>query len=214
VSESFAFTPEIERLAPELGLTLSPVEIARLGSYLEEIGKWNASTNLTGNLSPGELVRHALESILGTSFFETTGEIVDIGSGGGFPGVPLAIMGVRMALLEPRERRAAFLRHVIRRLDLLNARVVVDRVERLPAASFSAASVRAVGGLGALLGRGEFLGTEGSLVIWTTAAERLASELSGRFREERCEPIPGSDRRVIALFRKCSPGNTLPMPTP
>ena len=210
MSESFAFVPEIERLAPELGLSLHAGEMERLGAYLGEVERWNASTNLTGNLTPPELVRHALESVLGAPLFGESREIVDIGSGGGFPGVPLAIMGLRVALLEPRERRAAFLRHVVRVLSLLNARVVVDRVEKLPAGSFSAASIRAVGDLGGLLGRGEFLETEGSLGIWTTAAEGLAHELSAGFRLERRVAIPGSDRREIALFRKCSPGNTPP----
>lgn len=209
-SSVVAFSREITRLAPELGADLGPEEIRRLAAYLVELRKWNRATNLAGKLSETELARHAVESALGKGILggDERGEVVDIGSGGGFPGMPLAITGFRVALLEPRERRAAFLRHVVRVLPLLNARVVVDRVERLPPSSFRAATVRAVGSLGVLIGRGDFLEPEGNLVIWTTDADRHARELEKYFELERTVPIPLSNRRVIALFRRRSTGNT------
>lgn len=203
-----AFDPILSRLAPELSLDVPEGERGKLAVYLAELLAWNDSTNLVGRLSREELARHALESTLGATLFDSRDRIVDIGSGGGFPGIPLAIAGLEITLLEPRERRAAFLRHVLRTtIPGLKASVLVDRVERLTATRFTAATARAVGGLGALIGRGDFLEEDGKLVIWTADTERNAGELGKAFRLDRELPIPGASRRKIAVFRKCSTGN-------
>lgn len=198
---------ELEKAAAELGCPDFRGDLLdRLARYLDELARWNASTNLTGPLGAGALASHAIESLLGFSLLRPGWRVLDIGSGGGFPGVPLALAGVDMTLLEPRERRAAFLRHVLRAFPGLNARVLADRVERLSGLSYDAATVRGVGGLGRLLGGGKFLKPEGSLLVWTGDAGALGEELRG-FTFVRELAIPGARRRRIALFRKCSTGN-------
>ena len=213
MSESTPETFEalLAELSPEFSLWIRDDQRRGLAAFLSELTAWNRTTNLIGRLSPTELARHALESASGAAFFEPGERIVDIGSGGGFPGIPLAITGLDLVLLEPRQRRAAFLRHVLRKTNPgLKASVLVDRVEKLSPSRFDAATVRAVGGLAGAIGRGDFLKEQGKLVIWTTDPQGQARSLEAAFRLEREAPIPGSVQRRIALFRKCSTGNIDP----
>lgn len=103
--------------------------------------------------------RHLLDSLNPLSVFDLPpGSLLDVGSGGGFPGVPLGIAwpGTRVTLLESRDRKAGFLELVARELGLTNLTVVCARLEDRGAAwrespPFDAVTIRAVGGLAALL---------------------------------------------------------------
>jgi 16S rRNA (guanine527-N7)-methyltransferase len=103
--------------------------------------------------------RHLLDSLNPLSFFDApAGSMLDIGSGGGFPGVPLGIVWpeTRITLLESREKKVGFLELVIRELGLSNMRAVCARLEDLGTSwqeerTFDLVAVRAVGGLPALL---------------------------------------------------------------
>lgn len=201
-------TTPLARLAPDYGVVPDRELFRKIGAFLAELAGWRESTNLVGRLSEEDLAAHALESLLGVSLLEPRDRVLDIGSGGGFPGIPLAIAGFDVTLLEPRERRAAFLKHVLRRIPGLPARVSAGRVEDLePGARFDAASIRAVGGLGPLLGAADFLAPAGKVLVWTADPAKLAAELAGGFTLEKRLPIPRSERREIALFRKCSTWN-------
>jgi len=200
----------LERQAPDQGVRLEPSQRDRLALYLSELKHWNESTNLVGNLSDDELARHALESTLGTCLMPARYSVLDVGSGGGFPGVPLAIAGHAVTLLEPRERRAAFLRHVLRTIPGLNASVREDRVERLSPGDFDAATARAVGDLGTFVGKGEFLKPAGKLLIWLTDTAEATAGLAGSFDWAGDLAVPDSGRRRISVFRRCSTGNTPP----
>lgn len=208
--DHLTFAGRLEQQAPDQGVRLEAGQRDRLASYLHELKSWNGSTNLVGNLSDDDLARHALESTLGTYLMPARYAILDIGSGGGFPGVPLAIAGHRVTLLEPRERRAAFLRHVLRTIPGLDATVREGRVEDLSAAEFDAATARAVGDLGAFVGKGEFLKPAGKLLIWLTDSGEAAAALSGAFEWAVDLTVPESRSRRIAVFRRCSTGNTPP----
>jgi 16S rRNA (guanine527-N7)-methyltransferase len=197
------------RLASELGVPISSQRTELLVRFLAELSLWKTATNLVGDLSEEDLAFHCVESAFGAGLLESEEHVLDIGSGAGFPGIPLAIWGVRVTLLEPRERRAAFLRHLLRAMPGagLNAEVRADRVERLSGSTFDSATVRAVGGLGARMGEANFLKSKGKLLIWTSDAPRYARELEPNFRFEASHPIPTTRRREIAVFRKCSTGN-------
>jgi 16S rRNA (guanine527-N7)-methyltransferase len=199
----------LTRLGGELGIDLSEVRRDLLILFLRELVVWRESTNLTGRLDEDELAFHCLESALGAALLESGQRVVDIGSGAGFPGIPLAIWGHRMTLLEPRSKRAAFLRHVSRTLPApgLNLEVRADRVEKLSGEPFDAATVRAVGSLGARVGEAKFLREKGKLLIWTSDAGRYAAELEPGFRLEQSRRVPTARSREIAVFRKCSTGN-------
>ena len=140
--------------------------------------------------------RHILDSLNPLSLFDSSPRsILDVGSGGGFPGIPLAIAWPRttVTLLESRDRKAGFLEMTVRDLGLKNVKVVCDRLERFvpgskdrrPEASF----IRAVGGLGTLVGYlREIAAEDGRWVYFLgadTSAEALRGELAGiETREE------------------------------
>jgi 16S rRNA (guanine527-N7)-methyltransferase len=99
--------------------------------------------------------RHLLNCALVAEFVPDTGELVDIGSGAGLPGVVLAMLrpGLRVILLEPLLRRSVFLEECVRRLELANATVVRGRAEDMTGAiKADVATARAVAPLGRLAG--------------------------------------------------------------
>ena len=159
--------------------------------------------NLTGALSADDLVDHALESVLGESLISHGERVIDIGSGAGFPGLPLAIerSDVPMVLAEPRAKRAAFLRHVVRELHLENADVLERRVEDVGGQTFDSATIRAVGDPSGWLRTAGFLRPGGALIAWITQPEAWEERLAPRFRLEQALAIPGSRRRQIVLYR-------------
>jgi len=97
--------------------------------------RWNARTNLTAIKTDEEaLLKHYADSIVMTEVLPESGRILDVGSGGGFPGLPLAVVreDLEWTLLEPRQKRVSFLRASIARLGLKNVRVVAGRSDETP----------------------------------------------------------------------------------
>lgn len=128
-------------LAPYLPQPLAPAQLEQVGQHLDLLVRWNAKTNLTAVRAPEKMVtRH-----FGESFFAAArllaGEVpqaaFDLGSGAGFPGVPLAIYApeVRVTLIESQNKKATFLREVVRALGLKNVTVHAGRAEDLAAKS-------------------------------------------------------------------------------
>lgn len=200
-----AILAALERLAPDFGVASDSL-LPRVETYLSELARWNASTNLVGRLSDEEMAAHALESLLGSRMLDPADRVLDIGSGGGFPGVPLAIAGFDVTLLEPRSRRAAFLRHALRSVAAGGA-VRTARLEEFGGNRYTAATVRGVGNLSRTLGDAGFLVESGKLLVWTAGGASLERDLEPGFRAERRLAIPLSERREIVLFRKCSTWN-------
>lgn len=196
-----AFQALLRRARPAFSAELTDLQRRGIGTFLAELDSWRRRVNLTGRLSAEELVFLALESALGAPLLPRTGTVVDVGTGGGFPGVPLAILRPDLAVtwLEPREKRAAFLRHVARTVPVANAVVQVGRAEDLPDSAFGFATSQAVGieSLTPL----RFLKPGGGLLLWTTEAAAAEAPPPG-LRRESVRPIPGTRQRVIALYIK------------
>jgi 16S rRNA (guanine527-N7)-methyltransferase len=200
------FRSLLERQLPRWSLTPpDPATVDRLATFLAELDRWRGRINLTGRLSPAELVSHALESVLGERFLPLRERVVDIGTGGGFPGVPLAIWrpDLEVTWLEPRGRRAAFLRHAARAIPVESARVLEARQEDLPEASFGYATSRAVRIDPKTLRKAPFLEPGGALVLWTTSPGELAPAMALEgLVLEAVLAIPGSRQRAIGVFRR------------
>ncbi len=190
--------------SPTFGLVLSPAVLTQLARFLSELDRWRRRINLTGQLSGQELTAHALESVLGERLIIHGERVIDIGSGAGFPGLALAIARPDLAvtLVEPRQKRAAFLRHIARDLEIGSVTVVEDRIEKVGGPTFGAATTRAVGGFENWIGDAAFLDAGGRLMAWTTKGEELGSSLAPRFQLKESVRIPGSTKRFIAVFRK------------
>lgn len=191
--------------ATRFGLEPSPSALSRQASFLGELDRWRRRMNLVGDLSQQDLVAHTFESVAGETLISHGARVIDIGSGGGFPAIPLAIWrsDLTVTLVEPREKRAAFLRHALRLLSLTTAEVLQRGIEDVPAEKpWEVATTRAVGGLGRLIGRAPFLSRSGLLLAWTTEPGGIAASLGAGFALEKTLALSGSQKRVIAAFRK------------
>jgi 16S rRNA (guanine527-N7)-methyltransferase len=128
---------ELLRVAVErLGLSLSSDQMECFASYRELLLSWNRNVNLISRRDEECIVsRHFVESLLIVPLLRISGreQILDVGTGAGFPGLPVKIMlpYLRVDLLEPRRRRASFLRKVIGVLNLSSVRVICDRIEEI-----------------------------------------------------------------------------------
>ena len=150
VSESHA--AELVRGAQALGVELSEGQQQQLLAYLALLIKWNKAYNLTAVRDPDEMVsRHLLDSLSVVSFVAESGQTwLDVGSGGGMPGVPLAIMfpDRSFTLLDSNGKKTRFLTQVKLELKLANLEVVHSRVEQFqPAEAFDGITSRAFSSL-------------------------------------------------------------------
>ena len=119
--------------AGRLGLDLGDEAIERLLAYLAELMKWSRRINLIARDTPEAQVieNHFLDSLTLLPLLREGAHLLDVGTGAGFPGLALAcaLPEARFTLVEPRQKRVTFLRHVIRTLGLTNTTVVEDRIE-------------------------------------------------------------------------------------
>ena len=116
---------EIARLLTPY-LTPPPAILPRLSDYLDLLLKWNARTNLTAIRSPEEIVqRHFGESLFTALHIGEPDTLLDLGSGAGFPGIPIALLRseIQVTLAESQNKKASFLREAVRTLNLSNAEV-------------------------------------------------------------------------------------------
>jgi 16S rRNA (guanine527-N7)-methyltransferase len=122
-----ALASGLERLA----LPLPPEAPAKLLAYLELLAKWNRTHNLTAIRDPQRAVSHHLLDSLAVLPQLPKGALADVGSGGGLPGIPIAITQPqrRVALNDSNQKKGAFLRQAVIELRLDNAEVHVGRAE-------------------------------------------------------------------------------------
>src|SRR6266404_939416 len=125
----------IERAAHEFQLTLNEHQVLQIQQYTKLLWAWNEKVNLTAIRDPLEMLyRHFCESMFGASLLPVEDcRLADVGSGGGFPGLPLKIFRPELTvfLVESNVKKATFLAEVIRELGLTDARVLVSRFEEL-----------------------------------------------------------------------------------
>jgi 16S rRNA (guanine(527)-N(7))-methyltransferase RsmG len=157
--------------------------VSRLEAHWELVKAWNARVNLTSIADDAEAAeRHYADSLVALQVLPL-GPIVDIGSGAGYPGVPIAIVQPErpVILLEPRRKRASFLEMASARLGLRNVRVIHGRVEDAPDQSYAAAVTRATfsdpKGLQDCLG---WVQPEGQVVLWRSDPTGLHAQWGGR----------------------------------
>jgi 16S rRNA (guanine527-N7)-methyltransferase len=140
--------------ARELGLELSAERATRLVAHLDLLDEWNARMNLTAIRDRAQQVpKHVLDSLSVRPYLRGD-RIADVGSGAGFPGIPLAIVepGRHFALIESTGKKCRFLEHVRDALGLANVEVVQSRAEAYrPSARFDTVLARAVGPLADLV---------------------------------------------------------------
>lgn len=185
---------------------LTPQQLDQVSHYLQLLLRWNERMNLTSVREPEQILsRHFGESFFLArmlSISTALGDAIDVGSGAGFPGIPLKICAPHadVTLIESQNKKATFLREVIRTLRLTNINVIAGRAENvqqtaelvtlravekfdraLPAA---AALVRKPGRIGLLIGSSQ-----------VATAQQLLPEA----KWEAATPLPGSRERVALV---------------
>ncbi|MEO8432878.1 MAG: RsmG family class I SAM-dependent methyltransferase [Acidobacteriota bacterium] len=197
------FLARLNDRAPAFGLTLPLPALDRLARYLAFVDLWRRRTNLTGPIDADSLADHALECALGADLLPA-GPVADIGSGAGFPGIPLALLrkDVVITPVEPRRLRREFLNLAARELRLENVTLSVPSVRGLPASTIRAAVARAVGGIADILAEPAFLAPRALFLAWTTEPETLARDLGGHFRLRKTHPVPTTQHKTIAVFQR------------
>lgn len=143
---------ELQQGARELGVDLTEQQQTQLLGYLALLIKWNKAYNLTAVRDPDEMVsRHLLDSLSVVPFVAEAGDNwLDVGSGGGMPGIPLAILFPerRFTLLDSNSKKTRFLTQVKLELKLTNLDVIHSRVEAFtPEQPFSGICSRAFSSL-------------------------------------------------------------------
>jgi 16S rRNA (guanine527-N7)-methyltransferase len=172
----------------------------QLSAYLDLLLKWNARTNLTAIRDPQEIVRrHFGESLFAGRHLGAPETLLDLGSGAGFPGLPIALLypQIRVTLAESQNKKATFLREAVRTLELSNVEVWAARAEALPATrQFRTVTLRAVDNMeAALLAARALVAPGGQLAILSTLSQIHASTLP----EGRSIPLPNSESGVLYL---------------
>lgn len=162
---------ELIRAAAALGLALSETAITRFQVYIDTLLLWRSRLSLTAAATPDEIVRaHIVDSLMLCRYIHPGMRVADLGSGAGFPGIPLAIVcdRARVSLVESRRKKASFLREVVRAAGLANVEVIEERAERLAdhgAEPWDVVVSRAVWALPYFLDLSEHLVARGGLVI-------------------------------------------------
>lgn len=208
----------ISHIAEELqpyGVKSTEVLSSQIRSYVEMLLVWNRKMSLTAVTDPVEIIRfHFGESIFAlTASAISDGRLADVGSGAGFPGLPirLARPSINLTMIESNIKKCTFLREVSRKLRIDgDVRVLNGRMEDLPPSSpsederFDFISARAVGDFDALLAFArKFLAEKGRLVLWIGQedAEMLAKDHSAQWEWSDPILIPNSSRRNLLSGR-------------
>lgn len=201
-------------LQPFLERTLPEVSLQQISTYIDVLLRWNARFNLTAVRDEENIVtRHFGESLfLARHLFpdHVARHVLDIGSGAGFPGLPLKIWApdIHLTLIESNHKKAAFLREVARELRFTDVDVKTDRAESLAAdPDFPRAAVvtlRAVERFDNIVPvAASFLDSGGRLALLIGASQVAAlSSLKQSLQWQPPIPVPGSDSRVLCVGSK------------
>ena len=185
----------IEQGLAAMGIELPAPARARLAAHLELIEKWNRVHNLTAVRDTAQMVvLHLLDSLSLLPYLAGATSVIDVGSGPGFPGIPLAIArpDVRFTLLDSSHKKCAFLEQAKAELGLANVTVACDRVEQYrPAQGFDVVVSRAFADLSDFVTQSRHLAAPGGRLL----------AMKGVYPFEEIARVPASHRvaQVVEL---------------
>lgn len=210
--------------ASEWNIPLSPVQINQFERYGDELTRWNEHTNLT-SITGGEaiVVRHFLDSLTLAQVWpdQPPRSLADIGTGAGFPGLPLKIIwpDLRLLLVESVGKKTEFLRHIVDRLQLIDVEICAARAEEIGRdhryrEQFEGVTARAVATLSVLaeyclpLCRvgGVFVAPKGAEGAAEAEAAKPAFEaLGGRLKQILPVQLSSVEERTLVVVDKTHP---------
>ena len=216
-AERSTFAATLDSAAEALGLQLSSVQVEQLLDFVALLDRWNRTYNLTAVRDPAEmLTQHVVDCLAAVPALRRTSpgpkRVLDVGSGGGLPGVVWAVVDRQLELtcVDSVGKKAAFVRQAALALRLDNLRVEHARVEKLEAPPFDIIASRAFASLADFVSLTQTLSTPGG--IWLAMKGKLPlnemAELPPGFQTfhvERLE-VPGLDaERCLIWIRKSAP---------
>lgn len=153
-----AFLSQMEDKLLELKIRFSVEQLEQFFVYMNLLIEWNEKMNLTAITEPEEIVlKHFIDSVTILNKLDNYAKIVDVGTGAGFPGIPLSIMNptLKITLVDSLNKRLVFLQEVVNKLNLKNIEIVHARAEEFGQnkkyrESFDFATSRAVANLSTL----------------------------------------------------------------
>jgi len=195
------------------GFALGPLteeQANKLTKHYSLMRRWNQRINLTRIIEPRKAAkRHYAESLFGARFIAGAKSVLDIGSGAGFPAIPIAVArtGIRVMALEANNKKSLFLKEAKDELELGNLEVVTERLEEFDWSGYDSLTSRA-------LDRAD--STLPALIERLTANQRLilfcAPELVEKLKRDarvnhlEVNSIPMSDERLVAIFHSFETG--------
>lgn len=200
---------QVQQGCDDLALALSQAQQQKMLAYVQLLAKWNKVYNLTSVRDIDDMVsRHLLDSLAILPFLSGD-SLLDVGSGGGLPGIPIAIAKPDLAvtLLDSNSKKTRFLQQVKAELGLQNVTVVHARIEQAHLPQFDLVTARAFSTIGDIIDLTERHCHDASrlLLMKGVYPEEELQNLTGGFRLEAIHAlnVPGSDgqRHLVELLR-------------
>ncbi len=195
---------QINEVLKPYGVLPAPEIAAGIKNYIELLLKWNKSVSLTTVTKVDQILAfHFGESLFALPMLPVEkSRLADVGSGAGFPGIPLAMVrpSLDVTLIEPNAKKFAFLSEVIRQLSLPNVSAVRGRTDDLQSSNgrFEIVTARAVGQFSDLIGwTKDRITSGGKLILWVGDEDAKKIISDKRFEWDSPVRIPGTDRRSI-----------------
>ena len=214
--DEIQFAKSLQSLAADLSSSIPDFSIPYFFRYLGELKKWNKAINLTAIDDDREiLAKHFIDSIAGLKVIDINHEteLLDVGAGAGFPALPLKFVRPELLveLLEPSEKKGAFLRYVVGSLGLVGATVATAKLEDYASRGnvhrrFDYIVVRAFKVDECGLALSTLLKPDGKLVLYRAERVPRGFELAGLALIEEVEyELPAKyGHRVLSVFSKSS----------
>jgi 16S rRNA (guanine527-N7)-methyltransferase len=207
----------IRRALGDFRITIGDRQVSQIQRYMRMLLAWNEKVNLTAIRDPLEILyRHFCESMYAAPVASLEGgRLADIGSGAGFPGLPLKILLPRLEvfLVESNVRKATFLAEVARDLELTDTRVLVSRYEELgeELTPLDVVCSRAVGEFSSLLA---WAGSEqvaaGQVILWVGGRDIEGIQRVAGWHWREPIPVPQSLRRSLLIGTREAKQTLLP----
>ena len=205
---------DFEALLRNINITLTTEQLAQFDLYASLLVEWNEKFNLTAITDrEGIFVKHFYDSLLLQAPFKDTDTLCDVGSGAGFPGIPLKIAypHLKVSLMEPTGKRCVFLNEVISQLKLTDIEVLNCRAEEYKEKKFAYTTARAVSRLNILSElclpltevNGHFIAMKGSQGHdELKEAANAIKKLGGSVREVKEIMLPDQQERILIDIEK------------
>ena len=214
------FSSIMQQYGDKIQVQFTEEQLQKFYKYMNLLIEWNKKINLTAIIEPEDIVlKHFIDSLTILPFIDKNKKIIDIGTGAGFPGIPVSIMrnDVDMTLLDSLNKRINFLNEVIKILNLKNVNTIHSRIEDLAKnkkyrETYDIATSRAVANLSTLSEymipmiktRGISICMKGSDIEEEINKSKKAVDiLGGKFKKIEKFTLPNSDqKRTIILIEK------------